>query len=116
MHLRSGKRYQPYNRQCCQQNHHDRPHTSTPPTRSFSTRLPLEIQMMIIKEALHHPDLSRQYILSYVRVCRAWSSEIERDTSLYTTLQTRLMHLAARHNNVEALDIMISGYGVDVNS
>jgi Ankyrin repeats (3 copies) len=71
---------------------------------------------MIIEEVLSDPELSQQDLLSYALVCKAWAGEVDRDFSLYTALQIRLMHLAARHNNIELLKILVDDYGVDVDS
>lgn len=113
MHLRSGKRYQPYNQQCRRRQHKKEAHSST---ISHETCLPLEIYYKIIEEMLHDPNLIVKDFLSYIRVCKAWASEVSRDISLCAPIQTRLMHLAARQNNIKALDILLSCYGADVNS
>ena len=71
---------------------------------------------MVIEVTLRDPNLSIEEFLSCVRVCRAWASEVNRVTSHYASIQTRLLHLAARQNNIEAVDILLDDYGIDVNS
>ena len=104
MELRSGKIYE---------NFHKRYRKTR---RSFKTKLPLEIHFMIINEMLHNPNLLQWDFLSHTRVCKTWAWEIERKISLHASVKTRMIHLAARHDDIEALDAMISDHGIDLNS
>ena len=133
MHIRSGKTYHPYPRECqghprdivhlrrgrtyrhCTRGHHPNRHrrqrvrtAPRPPPE-----LPLEIINAIFRELLINSDIPLDALTSNLLVCRTWNTIVSGLVCRDTNVQRKLILTALESEDFDAAEALIGKYNVD---
>jgi hypothetical protein len=77
----------------------------------YPVTLPLEVQIMIIKEVLYDPD----NIVPCLLVCKSWEMHTKKILQSDKSMQMDLLHMMVKMNKAGATEFLIKTFDIDVN-